>query len=304
MKTKLLFLIAVYCLISFSAVSAKQMAITFDDLPANRDVSVAELNDITREILTGLNEYHVPVVGFVNEKQLEGTDKAARTAALQSWIDHGETLGNHTYSHVSLNHTPLKAYEAEVLHGEEVTKQLMQHAGLTPHYFRHPYLHTGVTPEIRHQFEAFLKQHGYKVAPVTFDTDDWQFDRLYVAAKQKGNLNEAQEIADKYLAHTQAKFDFYDKATHTMFGRDIAQIWLLHANSINSDHIDELLSLAKNNGYSFVSLDKALQDPVYKSKDVYYKDFGLSWLYRWDYSNGLKVDWKTEPEPDLNSYTA
>jgi hypothetical protein len=45
--------------------------------------------------------------------------------------------------------------------------------------------------------------------------------------------------------------------------------------------------------------DEALKDPAYDTKNVYYKDYGVSWLYRWDYSNGLNVNWKDEPEPEL-----
>lgn len=37
----------------------------------------------------------------------------------------------------------------------------------------------------------------------------------------------------------------------------------------------------KAKGYTFVSLDEALQDNIYQQKDIYYKKWGVSWLYRW-----------------------
>ncbi len=58
----------------------------------------------------------MPVVGFVNEGKLflEGetpADAEARIAVLKTWVDAGFELGNHTYSHRSLNRTPLEEFE-------------------------------------------------------------------------------------------------------------------------------------------------------------------------------------------------
>ena len=280
--------------------SAKTIAVTFDDLPANRSISIADLDGITHKILDGLDNYQVEAIGFVNEKKLyENSDEEIRISILRRWLERGHLLGNHTYSHISLNETLLEDYEEDVLEGSQATKKIMHDAGLSIKYFRHPYLHTGLTPEIRSNFKQFLDREGYIIAPATVDTDDWRFDRIYVEALENNELKKAATIRRDYLQHTQNKFEFYDKATSTIFSRNISQIWLLHANNINADVIDDLLKIAKQNGYSFIPLEKALQDPAYSTKDSYYNDFGVSWLYRWDYSNGLKVDWKNEPEPNV-----
>ena len=286
-----------------SIVDAKNIAITFDDLPANRNVKIDELSNLTNKIMRGLNKNNIKVVGFVNEEKLHLDNAQQRIEILKRWIANGNELGNHTYSHISLNATPLKEYEKQILMGEEITKQLMLDAGLSEQYFRHPYLHTGLTKEVREEMDLFFKAHGYQVAPVTYDTDDWMFDRLYVEALSKKDLVLAQEISNKYLDHTKRKFNFYDEATRTIFDREINQIWLLHANSINADNIDSLVKIAVDHGFSFVSLQEALKDKAYITADNYYLDYGVSWLYRWDYSNGLKVDWKNEPEPEFSNST-
>lgn len=281
---------------------AKEIAITFDDLPVNRSLSVEELDAVTDRILNGLDKQDAKAIGFVNEKKLyENGDEKARTSILKRWTERGHLLGNHTYSHISLNDTPLEEYEEDVRKGGHNTKKIMHESGLRLKYFRHPYLHTGLTPEIRNNFKHFLDKEGYTIAPATIDTDDWVFDKIYVEALAKNDLKGAATIRKGYLQHTQNKFEFYDKATSSIFSRDISQIWLLHTNSINADVIDDLLQIAINNGYSFISLEKALQDPAYNTKDSYYEDFGISWLYRWDYSNGLKVDWEKEPKSDVFS---
>lgn len=202
---------------------------------------------------------------------------------------------------MSLHQVGLPVFESEIIKGEKITKRLMKQHGLSPRYFRHPYLHEGLTASDRSALTGFLSQHGYQVAPVTIDTDDWQFDKVYRQAFEAGDREAMKQIKAAYLTHTRNKFAFYDKATKTMFDRDIQQIWLLHADTINSDCLPELLDIAKAYGYGFITLDKALSDKAYQHPNQYFQDFGVSWLYRWDYTDGITLDWSKEPEPNIPS---
>src|SRR5215475_471454 len=89
----------------------RQVAITIDDLPAgnaNR-MSGATILDMTTKLLTTLRDQKIPVVGFVNEKKLYKSGEVdQRIQALRMWLDYGFELGNHTYSHMSLNTSTLK----------------------------------------------------------------------------------------------------------------------------------------------------------------------------------------------------
>ena len=50
----------------------------------------------------------------MNEKKLYKTGEVdARIKVLQMWLDYGFELGNHTYSHASLNQNELKDWEDE-----------------------------------------------------------------------------------------------------------------------------------------------------------------------------------------------
>ena len=48
-----------------------------------------------------------------------------RMKALQMWLDSGFELGNHTYSHMSLNQNELKDWEDDVVQGESVLRILL-----------------------------------------------------------------------------------------------------------------------------------------------------------------------------------
>jgi peptidoglycan-N-acetylglucosamine deacetylase len=304
----------------------KEIAITFDDLPSRSAFDTdlkhpsQKLTERHNKILRVLKKHHVTTVGFVNEAGLYGdgpnsgiakigvnNDTAsnrlnpARVAILQAWVDNGQELGNHTYQHLSLNATPLATYENDVLLGQQIFPSMMQHSPLpalrTPRYFRHPFLRIGRSLAIQTKFEKFLHQHGYTIAPVTVDTDDWMFEVAYIKIKQDGDKEKAAQLRRDYLQHTAKKFDFYEATTEQLFGRPIRHIWLLHARDINADCLDKLLQLAKQRGYKFITLEEALQDPVYKLRDKYTGPAGLAWLFHWDYSNKKIIDWKMEPNP-------
>ena len=82
------------------------MAITFDDLPKSNGVEdIDGARRTTDSILRVLKAHKAPAVAFVNEGKLyDGRAMVAeRAALLQSWVDAGMPLGNHTYSHVDIN---------------------------------------------------------------------------------------------------------------------------------------------------------------------------------------------------------
>lgn len=274
---------------------AHEVALTFDDLPGAPDNFVTVQNPINQRIIKSLLEFNVPTIGFVNEGKLYTHDEyELKVRLLTQWVESGFDLGNHTYSHVSLSQLDENTFQREVSDGELVSRQLMMSKGKTYHYFRHPYLDTGETREIRTQAEQFLTGHGYQIAPVTIDTDDWRFNYYLLAHPEEKN-----KIIQDYIEHTKAKFMFYEQASQQLFGRNIKQIWLLHVNLINSYALNELLQCVQELDYNFISLDEALSDGAYQSSDQYYSHFGVSWLYRWDYSGARVIDWSKEPEPKL-----
>ncbi len=149
---------------------AGELALTFDDLPCNQDELASKQQ--------ALAKFKAPAIGFVNEERLyKGNEEIKKSAILKLWVDHKQPLGNHTYSHKFLSGTDAKDFQNDVAKGAAVSKKLMRDAGLKYQYFRHPYLDTDTTPEIRKDFEDFLQKEGYIVAPATVDTDDWKFNQ-------------------------------------------------------------------------------------------------------------------------------
>ena len=158
---------------------------------------------MTAKLLTPLREQKIPVVGFVNEKKLYKTGEVDdRIKALNMWLDSGFELGNHTFSHASLNRVGLKAWEEDVIQGETVTRMLLSQHNLKLRYFRHPYLDTGRDLQTRREAEAFLVDRGYRIAPVTLDAWDWMYAGVYDDARKRGDTALQQQLLSSYLSYT------------------------------------------------------------------------------------------------------
>jgi peptidoglycan/xylan/chitin deacetylase (PgdA/CDA1 family) len=218
----------------------RQVSITIDDLPSGMAdrLPAADITALTAKLLGTLRDQKIPVVGFVNEKKLYKPGEVdERIKALQMWVDYGFELGNHTFSHASLNQVGLKAWEDDVIQGESVTKMLLATHKMKLRYFRHPYLDTGRDLQTRRQAEAFLVERGYRIAPITLDGWDWMFAGLYEDAKKRNDTALQQQIVKEYLSYHDTVFAYAEQLSVKLLGYEPKQILLLHASNLEADHI-------------------------------------------------------------------
>jgi peptidoglycan-N-acetylglucosamine deacetylase len=286
----------------------RQIAVTIDDLPAGNanSMSAADITQMTTKLLAALHEQKIPAVGFVNENKLYRTGEVdERIKALDLWLDSGFELGNHTFSHPSLNKVSLKAFEDDVIQGETVTRLLLTQHKLTLRYFRHPFLETGRDLQTRREVEAFLTERGYRIAPVTLDAWDWMFGGIYEDAKQRGDTALQQEIVSSYLTYTDVVFAYYEQLSKQIMGHEPKQILLLHGNWLEADHIGELADLIRKRGYRFITLEDALSDQAYSLPDMYIGAEGTSWLDHWAITLGKPLQgFPTVPASIAEQYEA
>ena len=278
------------CLFSLAADKPdRAVSITIDDLPAASapTMPAATITDMTTKLLTTIRDQKVPVVGFVNEKKLYKLGEVdERINALKMWLDYGFELGNHTYSHASLNKTSLPAWEEEVIRGETVTSMLMAEHKMKLRYFRHPYLDTGRDLETRRKAEEFLAQRGYRIAPITLDAWDWMYATVYEDAKKRGDTALQKKLADSYLEYSNQVFAYAEQLSTRLLGYEPKQILLIHANQLEADHIGELFEVFRKRGYRFITLEEALGDSAYGLPDTYLGEEGTGWLDHWAITMG------------------
>ena len=270
-------------LINASApVPTGMVALTFDDLPVfGAFKTAADGEAVTDRLLDGFLRHHWQVTGFVNELQLEAPDKPQRIALLNRWLNVGMDLGNHTFSHASLNTTSADAYIADFARDETVTGRLLADRGRREHLFRYPYLETGQTRASHDQVVEWLADHSYTIVPVTMENSDWQFSAPYDDAVARGDGQEAARIRRQYLSFTRAIIAWYEKAGKALFGREPRFVFLLHASRLNAASIDALAVVLKQARLRVVPLAIAMKDAAYQTKDDYIGPDGNEWLERW-----------------------
>ena len=260
------------------------VAITFDDLPVVcRCVDDSSRREITDKLLATFAKYKIPVLGVVNEQKLEtdGRVDSTKVALLEKWLDAGYELGNHGYAHKDINAIPMEAYQQEILLGERITRSLAKERGMRYRFFRHPYLSAGDNLRVRKELDQFLEQHAYSIAPNTITYQDYTFSGAYENALQLGDSTLARQIREAYLPYTLGRWEAAEQQSKDLFGREIKQILMVHANRINADAFDDVAKIMQDRGYHFISIDEALSDPAYARPDTYDGKVGVTWLSRW-----------------------
>ena len=249
------------------------LAVTVDDLPfvgptPRGEPAVAALGRVAQV----LRQHGVPAMGFVTCDRL-----AAQPGALAPWRAAGLAIGNHSTAHRALDDMTLAAWTADVAGCRD---RLAALTGMRPRYFRYPFLRTGADRARRDAGLAALTALGHVRAPVSIDTSEWALAAPYAAAVRAGNSARATAIATAYVEHLRLAARHYRRVAHARMGREVAQVLLLHANALAADHMGRVLTMLRAEGFRFVPLEAALQDPVYAQEDAWVDPVGASWLYR------------------------
>lgn len=222
---------------------------TIDDLPC-----VGPRNRLPKkniELIVGhLNKAKVVATGFVCGDR--GNFNAVRV-----WLDAKFPLGNHTYSHPQFSKLTPAAYFADIEKNEK-TYLANSKVNLKNGFFRFPYLDHGNCEEKVQAMENYCKKSGYRLAHVSLDTVDYRFAQEYAKPGQN------HFIPGMYAEHVEECAQHFASMSQLLFQRQIPLILLLHANELNADCLGQVLSRLSQNGWSFISLEKAIKDPIYQ----------------------------------------
>jgi peptidoglycan/xylan/chitin deacetylase (PgdA/CDA1 family) len=243
-----------------------------DDLPLNGELPPGVTRaETTKNVLSILKNRHVPpVYGFINAHKLEGSADGAE--ALKLWAA-AEPVGNHTYAHMDLEQNTAEAFEREIDENEPALELLnlgSTNLGLRDgdakdswHWFRYPYLHEGDTVEKRRAIRAHLKAHGYRIAQVTLDWEDYLWNTAYARCTAKKDAKSIEWLRSSYLSTASEFIDLGREQAKLVYGHEINYVLLMHLGAFSSTILPEALDLLKKKGFTLVTLDEAESDAVY-----------------------------------------
>lgn len=214
--------------------------------PGNQQRASARFN----KIIEALVESKVPATGFI----IAGAIAKGQWAFLEAFRKAGFGLGNHTYSHLSLNHMGADKYIADVDKADKILAPLLTE----PKYFRYPYLAEGnktAKPKVLH----YLDEKHYAVAPVTIDSKDFRFNEQLYHVPYRSRVAYIDKLKGRYLAYI---WHQTERAEQRARGQPVKQILLIHANLLNSYVLADIIQMYKKNGYTFITLTEALKNPA------------------------------------------
>jgi peptidoglycan/xylan/chitin deacetylase (PgdA/CDA1 family) len=263
------------------APAGRRVSITIDDGPVvNENSDLGNFQRITNGLVGSFQIEKVPVTLFVNERQLNVPgQRDARAAVVEQWLNAGFEVGNHAYSHKSASQVPVDEFTDDVIKGEVITRALLERRGQQLVWLRYPYLHSGATAEAHQAIVDFLEKRKYRHAPVTVDYADYTFAGAYTRELRRGNIEVAERIKQAYIDQVDVGFEYAEKSSMELYGREIAQILLIHCNELNSVSLRESIARMRKRGYTFISLEEAMKDEAYHRPDTFAGPGG-SWLSR------------------------
>ncbi len=245
-----------------------KLAFTFDDLPAHapKPRTTSRVAIVQSVLGTLKRENLPPVYGFVNGYKVTLQPNWMRI--LRMWHGAGEPLGNHTFSHPELDKSTLEEYETEIEENEPILKKIYRDGKKVDpdgdwHWFRFPYLEEGDTVEKREAIRGYLKEHGYRIAEVSMDFQDYLWNDPYQRCMDKRRTADVQWLHDSYLQQADQAIAVYRTLAQRVYGHDIPYVLLMHIGAFDAKMLPELIALFRERGFGFTTLEQAEADPAY-----------------------------------------
>jgi peptidoglycan-N-acetylglucosamine deacetylase len=74
-----------------------------------------------------------------------------------------------------------------------------------------------------------------------------------------------KKLEQSYLEAADQSIGFYRSMSHTLYGRDLPYVLLLHVGAFDAEMLPRLLELYRSKRFEFVSLVEAERDEFYRS---------------------------------------
>jgi peptidoglycan/xylan/chitin deacetylase (PgdA/CDA1 family) len=100
------------------------------------------------------------------------------------------------------------------------------------------------------------------------------------------------DVITRRLMQSRQPYQLYFRHPETHTGDNQAK-----KEAINADCLNDLLQRLEARGYRFVTLDEAMSDPAYRTRDTLVTKSGPTWLWRWMKSKGMAIGFRGDPDP-------
>lgn len=241
---------------SFTAL-AKSLAFSFDDGVNPRLNPQANL--INSSILNTLQTNGLKSIIFPAIVKIGDADGLQ---LVMQWGKQGHLIGNHSYSHYSLNAatTDLSQFIEDTQRAELILKPL---TGWTAR-LRFPYLKEGDSVEKRDGLRHWLAAQHYQSGAVSIDASDWYYNQKYLALLKDNETEKIQRLKQAYIAHLLDRASYYDQLALQTIQRSPRHMLLLHTNAINAAFLQDAIDAFKQQHWQVIDANTAFRDSLYQ----------------------------------------
>ena len=235
---------------------AKSLALSFDD--GLNPAFNAQAEQINAQILKHLHDHQIKTIVFPSLIKI-GDYQGKQL--IQAWGQSGHLIGNHSALHQNLNKENVTVHD--YLHSIEQADTVLK---TLPNYiriYRYPFLKEGNSAEKRDAVYHWLEQHQYRIGGVSIDASDWFYNRKYLDYAKQQDQNKLDRLKQAYIAHLLHRADYYDQLAQFTINRSPQHVLLLHVNAINAAFLKDVITAFQQHGWTFISAEHALQDPLY-----------------------------------------
>ena len=251
----------------------KELCVTFNELPASLGFAEVDAQAINYLLLQALKSHEVKAAGFVVGSYI-GED----FDILGEWLNDGHTLGSMTNTNQDYHQVDVESFLTDIAAGDEAVDPMLTGFGQKKKYFRFPFLHYGTRIEEKDAALNFLDENNMMVAHATIVVDDYLFNLSLEKMGKEPDSMKLEQLRDEYMEHVADAIDDAEYKSKDLLKKNCRQILMLRANRLNAIFIEDILRLIEHYEYKFVTLERALKDPLYTKSEAYFDARGVGFL--------------------------
>ena len=278
------------------AEAQKRIAFTFDDVPRGRGAFFTA-DERTIRLIAGLHKAGVKQAAFyLVPGQIGHDDGIGGAERIEAYVAAGHVIADHSFTHPHLNALSAADYMVDV---DKAEAFLRGREGRRP-WFRYPFLDEGGGDNSKvATVRAALKARGLHNGYATVDGSDWNIESRTADAVKAGKTIDRDALRDLYVETMVGAADFADQLARKTWGRQPAQVIVLHETDIAALFIADLAKALRKDGWTIITADEAYADPISKlAPNVPYANGTLVELAAWE--KGLpKPRWYERNDIDL-----
>lgn len=220
---------------------------TLDDIPVWFVSDIEERLQTYRVIRKTLLAHGIKPIVFVNPAFL--ADPAIDPREWQEmalWQSLGFQIANHTAHHLPRSEASEQKFFEDLDLGAQLLDRHLPGWDHDARFFRYPNRDYGPEQD-RAKTCRKIRDRGYFIVPVSFDSFDWSYAKEYHAVA--ANRAKAQPVVDRAFRKIESEFK---RATERMSSK-MPLVMVMHSTRFTRHYLDRVLTLLERNGATWVS---------------------------------------------------